>query len=182
MKNFIKRLFDKIIDLIFIPFELLINFVKNAESILIKSLRILLIIIIVFIIYFIFAFKPINFVLKGFRMQKYNTAEKAKEGFLKELPLQKTDINEIIEKLSYNNIKCDSGKDKKGSYYFCIGYKNKIFKKEKWTILLRIGTNKTKAVSVKMNIEKINNDFQDLYYNFINLFKFKDNKKSTEKQ
>ena len=88
MKQLIKNILNKIVDYIFLPFELLYNFIKNADNVIYVIIRIILLLIVLFGIIFIIISKPYNKILKGFYFEKYINGDEAKTSITSILPLQ----------------------------------------------------------------------------------------------
>lgn len=168
MKQLIKNILNKIVDYIFLPFELLYNFIKNADNVIYVIIRIILLLIVLFGIIFIIISKPYNKILKGFYFEKYINGDEAKTSITSILPLNENNIDDYI--LYFGNIgaDCEKKSDKKGTFYDCFYYENLIYKKYKWGTFIRIDKN-NKITYISILKDKIDNDI----ITFVNTVKSK---------
>lgn len=154
---------NKLVDLIFLPFELLAKFITNAENIFTKIVRIILLLLLVLCIVFIFVAKPYNYLSRDFKLIKYSTGEEAKSELLRLYPIQTTPLIKYKEVLKKNNFVCKKHNDKKGEYQECTSYVNLMFKKYKWEATLRVKPqDATKISYISFNKKQAKNDFKTL--------------------
>lgn len=130
MKNAIKKLINGIIDLFSIPFSLLFSFIKNADSILAFTVRLILLIILSFLIVYTIVAKPYRMLLSGFYFEKYKNA-----GSITSILDENKNILDNVAYLKKIGAICKKNKD--GKFYNCYYNENRIYKKYKWSVFLR---------------------------------------------
>lgn len=149
MKELIKKILNKLVDLIFLPFECLYKFIKNSDNILYVIVRlILLIALLLFIIYMILA-KPYRKIMSGFYFEKYSDVREARTAILKELPLAETSTKDYATFLKKIGAKCSE----KNNNYTCNYKENMIFKKYYWTVTIK-QTKNGKSLNVNKKTKK----------------------------
>lgn len=161
MKNLIKKIINKIVDLIFLPFEFIYSFIKNADNIIYAIIRLILILALLFSILYIFIAKPYKKILSGFYFEKYKSNSEAKTILLSLMPLANTTTEQYTEYFKKIGSQCIEKNDKKGKFYNCFYYENLIFKKYEWMVFIRPNIKKIKVLSITK--KQIDNDFVKFY-------------------
>jgi hypothetical protein len=164
MKNFLKKTFGWLVDLVFVPIKVITSFVKNADSILTKLIRLLLLLVFVGVVTYVFVAKPYAVISSDFRIQKYKTNQEAREELTKKYPLNSTNVTTYEKLFKKNNIFCRNEKKEDRDTKVCEGYENRILVRYHWTFIFSLSRkNNVRAVNVSVTRQKVDNSFLALY-------------------
>ena len=133
-KNLIKRILSFIVDIVFLPFEFLLKFVRNADNVLVSMVRLCLLLIFILGITYIVVAKPYRMLSSNFYFEKYKTVEDINKVII---ITNNKNIIDTVKYLESIGSKCEKKKDNKSSFYDCFYTENRLYKKYKWGVFLR---------------------------------------------
>ena len=133
-KNLIKKILSFLIDIISLPFEFLLKFVKNADNILVSLVRLCLLLIFVLGVTYIVIAKPYRMFSSNFYFEKYKTLEDINKVSIVD---NSENVIDTVKYLESIGSKCEKKKDNKSNFYDCFYTENRLYKKYKWGVFLR---------------------------------------------
>lgn len=157
IKNIFKKILNILVDIFCLPFGLLFKFIKNADNVLVSTIRLLLLLFLFSGICYIFIAKPYRVFAKNFYFEKYKTAKEANKASI----IESKNINDNVNYFEKVGSKCKKDTDKNGNFYICLYTENKIYKKNEWKVFLRYNNNN--IITHKRINKKEVNKLKELY-------------------
>ncbi len=151
-KNFIKKILNILVDIFCLPFGLLFKFIKNADNVLVSTVRLLLLLFLFSGIFYTFIAKPYRMFSSNFYFEKYKTLEDINKVSIIE---NNNNILDNVKYLESIGSKCEKKQDGKGNFYDCFYTENRLYKKYKWGVFLRYN-DKNIITYKKINREQVN--------------------------
>lgn len=158
MKNFLKKAFGRLVDLLFIPIELVGKIFKNVDNVAYLCTRIILLTLLLLVALYVYFAKPYRILSKDFYFEKYSSAEDANKATI----IESKKIDDNVKYLESIGADCELKSDKKGSFYDCFYTQNKIYVKYRWGVFLRFNNNKVITYK-KINKQKLDGVFVEYY-------------------
>lgn len=157
IKNIFKKILNILVDIFCLPFGLLFKFIKNADNVLVSTVRLLLLLFLFSGIFYTFIAKPYRIFAKDFYFEKYKTVEEVE----KASAIKSKNINVNINFFKKAGSICKKDTDKNGNFYICLYTENKIYKKNEWKVFLRYNNNNN--ITHKRIDKKEVNKLKELY-------------------